>query len=222
MLLRRERNMRMEKDLKECTEIFSRNGQSFSGVIVTDRYRGVLLHFLFASSSLTGKAGFWIEKSNFWTSAQIILHKTDRESQKIFLTVSFYLARQLLLGRPCPSPHSPTWPHCHCELLKELNWGQLKKPKSLETQLLSHSATDHMVSLGAHLGQNFTIAKSLWDSSWAQLSQLSASVHHHQLMAPSSLANPKVSHSASDQWPRPPRVFPRLVTTNCLCIKGHF
>ena len=60
----------------------------------------------------------WIEKRQFFgdsTSAEIVLHKTDRESQKIFLTVSFYLAGQRLLGRPCPSPHSPTWSHGHCE-----------------------------------------------------------------------------------------------------------
>ena len=83
----------------------------FSGLIVTDRYRSVLLHLLFASSSLTGKAGVGIENRQLFgarTSAEIVLHKTDRESQKIFLTVSFYLARQRRLGRPCPSPHSPT------------------------------------------------------------------------------------------------------------------
>ena len=95
----------MEKDLKECTERVSRNGQIFSGLIVTDRYRSVLLHLLFASSSLTGKAGVGIEKK---ATFEVVLHKTDRESQKIFLTVSFYLAKQRLLGRPCPSPHSPT------------------------------------------------------------------------------------------------------------------
>ena len=64
------------------------------------------------------RLGFGLREGNFWTSAEVVLHKTDRESQKIFLTVSFYLARQRLLGRPCPSPHSPTWPHCHCEPLK--------------------------------------------------------------------------------------------------------
>jgi len=69
MLLRRERYMRMEKDLKECTERFSRNEQIFSGLIVTDRYRSVLLHLLFASSSLTGKAGFGLRKGHFLATA---------------------------------------------------------------------------------------------------------------------------------------------------------
>ena len=71
-------------------------GRIFSGLIVTDRYRGVLLHLLFASSSLTGKAGVWIEKRQFFgdsTSAEIVLHKTDRESQKN-LSHRFLLSRK--------------------------------------------------------------------------------------------------------------------------------
>ena len=48
-------------------EIFSEWTEFFSGLIVTDRYRGVLLHLLFASSSLTGKAGVGLrKKATFW------------------------------------------------------------------------------------------------------------------------------------------------------------
>ena len=165
---------------------FSEWTEFFSGLIVTDRYRSVLLHLLFASSSLTGKAGVWIEKR------QLLDFRRSSFAQN-WSRITKNLSHRFLLSRKTAAAWA-AMPFTTLTNLTSLSlWAAQRaelsptqKPKSSQTQpqLLSHSATDHMVSLRAHLGQNFTIAKSLWDSSWAQLSQLSAWAHwaqyHHQ------------------------------------------
>ena len=87
----------MEKDLKECTERVSRNRQSF--FFRTDCYWPVSkcrppppLRLFFSHWQGWG----WIEKRQFFgdsTSAEIVLHKTDRESQKN-LSHRFLLSRK--------------------------------------------------------------------------------------------------------------------------------
>lgn len=159
----------------------------------TDRNWGVVLPLLFRLPSLTCEARFRLGTENMWIrSLNHVLLKIGWRCKSGFLTVSSYLARQRLLGLPCPPTTSPDhnhqiqiitrsrwspdpnlqsnnhWPQLHClyplHWITACNWAQ----KSIKTPWLRKRAAIWIL---------YSLSTFLPPSGWLSVSALTALEH---------------------------------------------